>query len=160
MKPDVVHEEGLRVVEIGEHAGDLFGHRREAVGETALRRQAGCPHLEDLARFEDLVAREAVQCGEKAERTGAEPRRTAGDERPGALARFGHAHGGEGMETRTNRRPAHAQLLGQLPLGHEAVAGTELFPLDQQGDVPHHLIHRLDIADVDFLALFFHLRSS
>ena len=145
MEADVVNEKCLRLAEVGEHAGDLLGHRREAVGQAELRRQSGGADFENLARLEDLIAREAVQRGEETERTGAEARRAAGDERAGALPRLGDAHRGERVQAGADGRAAQAQLVRQLALGGEAVAGPQRAPLDQKRDVVHDLVGGLPL---------------
>src|SRR5204863_7120658 len=126
MKTDVVHEERLRFAQRREHAGDFFGHRREAIGETALGGESGRADLEDLARFENLIARETVQRGEKTQGAGAEAGGTAGDERAGALSRLGDAHRGERVQSGTDGGPADAELFGELALGDEPIAGPQL----------------------------------
>ena len=100
-----------------------IGARRSA--QTALRGQAGGADFEHPAGLEHLVAREAVQGGQEAERARAEPRRAAGDEGARALPRLGDAHGRQRVQPGAHRGTADAELLGQVPLRGQTVAGAE-----------------------------------
>ena len=150
MKSNVVDEIGLRLTQIREHPRHFLCHRREGVGESPFRSKTGGADFENLARFENLLAREAVQSREKTERSGAEARRAGGDEGAGALTRLGHAHGGEGVKPCTNSRPANAQLERELALGGEPVAGPQLTALDQRRNVPHDVVGGVNAAILDF----------
>ena len=76
---DVVHEKHLPLGHRREQAGDLVGQRRELIGRGALGGEAGGADLQNPPRLVDVVHRELVQRGEKAERFDAERRRTVGD---------------------------------------------------------------------------------
>jgi hypothetical protein len=135
---DVVAEVRLGVVERGEHARHLLGHDRQLLGRRAHRRQAAAADLQHQPRLEHLVAGEAVQRGQEAQRAVLESRRPVGHERAGALARDHHAHGAELLQAGAQRRPADADLDRQVPLRRQAVALAQLAALDQAAHVLDH----------------------
>ena len=96
---------------------------------------AGDADLEDAARLEHLVAREAVQRGEEAERLAAEHRRSATDERAGAVARLDDAHGRQRAQARPDAGTADPDPQGQFALGRQAIARAQFAALDELADV-------------------------
>ena len=138
MEADVVAQERQRIVERGEEAGHLLGDRREVLAGGALGGQAGDADFEHAARLEHLVAREAVQRGEKTERLAVERRRPAADERAGAVTRLDDAHRRQRAQAGAHARPADADLLRQLALGGQTIAGLQPALVDQTPDVGHH----------------------
>jgi hypothetical protein len=84
-KPEVVAEEGLRVVEGREHPGELVRHAGHLLAGGALGGERGRADLEHAARLVHLVEGEAVEGGEELERRPPEMRRPLHDEGPGAL---------------------------------------------------------------------------
>ncbi len=107
----------LRVVEAGEHPGDLIGHRRDVIAAGTFGRQAGGADLEDAAHLVHLVAREAVERRQEAQRLAAQARWAIGDEGARTAARSNHAQRGQRAQPGAHRRPAHAEVRGQLALG-------------------------------------------
>ena len=99
---------------------------RHLVAGGVLRGQAGRPHLQHPSGLEHLVAREAVQGGQEAERRLAQARRTVGDERARALARADHAHGLEGAQAgaaRAGSRPSGSRAPARAGAGPPASGG-------------------------------------
>jgi hypothetical protein len=131
----VVHQEGLGVLERGEHLGHLLGHRREVLRRGVRGGEAGDAHLQHQARLEHLVRSEAVQRGEQAERLDPEVGRALGDERARPAARHDDAHRLERLQPRAHARPADAQLGGEVALARQPVARPHRAPLDQLPDV-------------------------
>jgi hypothetical protein len=125
MKVDVVEEEELGIVAVGEHARDLFGERREVLGRRALRGEGRRLHLEDPPRLVHLVTREAVQRGEKAQRLGSERGRAVGDVGPRAVPRPHDPHRRERVQSRADRGTADADLRRKLALAGQPVARPE-----------------------------------
>ena len=135
MEVDVVDEEQLRVVHRREQARDFLGERRELLGRGALGREAGRADFEDAPRLVHLLAREAVQRGQKAERLGAERRRAVGNVGARAVPRLHDAHRRQRAQAGAHRRPADADLRRQVALGRQAIAGPQRAALDQCADV-------------------------
>jgi hypothetical protein len=136
----IVHEEAERILHGREQARDLLRQRRQLIGRRPLGRQARGADLENPARFVHLLAGEAVQRGEEAQRLAAERRRPVGDVRPRSVARLNDAHRGERAKPGPHRRPAHADTGGKIALGRQAVARPERAALDQRADVRHDLL--------------------
>lgn len=134
---EVVDEERLGVVERGEHARHLVGDQSDLLGRGPLSRQARRPDLEDAPRLEHLVAREAVERRQKAERPVPQLRRPVGDVGARALPGLDDAHRLEGPEPGPERGPADLDLQGEVPLGREPVPGMEAPVLDEAADVLH-----------------------
>ena len=128
-------QEGLRVLEGGEHPRDLLRHGGQVVAGGALGGEARRRHLQHAPRVEHVVAREPVQRGHQAEGTGGELRRARGDEAARAVAGLDDAHRGQGAQAGADRRPAHLDLARELALGRQPVPGLELPGLDQLLDV-------------------------
>ena len=55
------------------------------------------------------------------------------------MARLHHAHRGEGVQAGPHRGTADADLQGEIPLGRQAIAGTEPAAIDQVADESDHL---------------------
>ena len=134
-KPEVVTQEGLRVVERREHPRELVRHGRELLAGRPLGGEPGRADLEHAPRLVHLVEREAVKGGEELERRLAELRRTLDDEGARAAARGDDAHRLQRPQAGAQRRPADAHPLRQLALGREAVAGAQAAGLDLAPDV-------------------------
>ena len=124
---------------LAKRPGDLLGQRREVLRGGALGREARRFHLEDAARLVHLVAGEAVERGEEAQRLRAERRRAVGNVGAGPVPRLDDAHRGQRMETGADRRPAHADLEREVAFGRQAIAGAQAAAIDQVADESDHL---------------------
>ena len=82
------------------------------------------------ARAKDLIARESMQSREKTQRAGAKAGRAAGDEGAAALPRLGDAHRRQRVQSGANRGTTDAELLRELALRNETVAGFQLAALN------------------------------
>jgi hypothetical protein len=142
VKPNVVREEGLRVVDRRKHPGDLVRHRRDVILTRTFSRKAGGADLEDPAHFVHLVAREAVERGKKAEGLAAKNRRAVGDEGPGSAARSHNPQRGELAQAGPNRRPADPKARRQLALGRQPIARVQRPALDEAAHVRNDLVAR------------------
>ena len=120
VKADVVAQEVLRVVEGREHARHLLGDRGDLFTRRSRRTQGRDADLDHPPRLEHLVAREAVQRREEAERLGFECWRTIGDERPGAVTGLDDAHRRQRAQADAHGRAADAGLQRR---GRARVAG-------------------------------------
>ena len=138
VKVDVVDQEHLPLAQRREQAGDLVGERRELIGRRALGRQTCGADLENAARLVHVVNGELVQRGEKAERVGAERRRSVRNVGARSAARSDDAEGGERAQPGAHRRAADAHLAGEVAFGRQAGAGAEAAAVDQLPDVRHH----------------------
>ena len=118
---------------------DFLGERGDLLGGGALGREPGGADLEDAARLVHLVAREAVERGEETQRIGVERRRAVGNVGARAVPRSHDAHGRERPQPGANRRPADANLRGEIAFGRQAIAGLERAALDELADVGHDL---------------------
>ena len=122
-----------------EQARDLVGERGHLIGHRALGRQAGGADLEDAPRLVHLLAGEAVQRGQEAERLGAERRRTIRNVGARAMPRTHDAHRRQRAQAGAHGRTAHADVDRQIALGRQAVAPPQLAALDQRAHVGHDL---------------------
>ncbi|OLB61959.1 MAG: hypothetical protein AUI11_07465 [Acidobacteria bacterium 13_2_20CM_2_66_4] len=139
MEIDIVDEEPLRLLHHREQARDFVGHRRELFGRRALGGEAGGADLEHAARLVHVLAREAVKRREEAQRLGRERGRPVRDVGARSLPRSHDAHRGEGVESGADRRPADANLHGEVALGGQPVAGAQRAAVDEAAHVREHL---------------------
>ena len=95
VKVDVVNEEHLALGECGKHPGNLVGQSRELFWRRALSRQASCPDFQDAAGLVHLLAGEAMQSSEEAERFGSQRRWSIGNIGPRPVLRMDDAESGE-----------------------------------------------------------------
>ena len=103
VEADVVDQEGLRIVERGKHAGDLLRDGGDLLVVRTFGGKTRHPHFERTPRLEHLVAREAVERGEKTQRLAAERRRAIGDEGAGAVPGLKDADRCKRTQTRARR---------------------------------------------------------
>ena len=135
MEVDVVHEKHLTVGQRREQARDFVGKRGEMLRRRTLGGEARGADLENAARLEDIVAGELVERGEKTQSFDAERWRSVGDVSARAAPRADDAEGGERPQTRAHRRPADADVVGEVALRRQASAGLQAAVIDEVADV-------------------------
>ena len=79
-----------------------------------------------------------MQRGEKAERVGAERRRSVRDVGARSAARADDAEGGERAQPGAHRGAADPHLAGEVAFGGQPGAGAQAAAVDQLPDVRHH----------------------
>jgi len=89
-------------------------------------RKARGADLEHPARLVDLVARQAVQCGEEPERLAAERWRAVGDVGARAVPRLHDPHGRQRPQACADGGAADAELDREIPLSGKPVARPQL----------------------------------
>ena len=131
MEIDVMDQEHARLLHRGKQARDFFGEGRDLLGGGALGGEPGRADLQDPSRLVHLFAGEPVKRREEAQRIGIERRRSLRDIRTRTVARSDDAHRGESAQPGANRRPADANLGGEIAFGRQAIAGLERAALDE-----------------------------